>query len=75
MRKYKYAYETPDGRWRIEWNYGACGGGWRVDDTRGEYFCGSCRDHKERNGWGFDGHAAIMPTLTAAKAFVSEWAV
>jgi hypothetical protein len=33
MRKYKYAYETPDGRWRIEYAYGECGGGWKVTDT------------------------------------------
>ena len=67
-RKYKYAYQTPDGRWLIERDYGGCGGGWRVTDTRGEYVCTSCR----RNS---DGHATIEPTLAAAKAFVfTEWA-
>jgi hypothetical protein len=73
-RKYKHAYETPDGRWHIEWYYGGCGGGWLVTDTHGQYICSPCRERYERNGWrGFDGHAAILATLTAAKAFVSEW--
>lgn len=56
MRKYRYAYETQERRWRIERNYGACGGGWTITDMAGE-------------------HSEIRPTLAAAKAFVSEWAV
>jgi hypothetical protein len=68
MRKYKHAYETPDGRWRIERAYGECGGGWHVIDTSGEYLCTSCR-------FNVAGHVTTAPTLAAAKAFVSEWAV
>jgi hypothetical protein len=67
MSKYPYAYTTADGRWLIERAYGACGGGWRVTDTTGEYHCTSCRDG--------GGHVSIEPTLDAAKAFVAEWAV
>jgi hypothetical protein len=63
MRKYDYV--TPDGRWYIQQNRG-CGGGWSVTDTTGEYTCGSCA----RNP---DGHATIVRTLAAAKAFISEW--
>ncbi len=69
MRKHKYAYETPDGRWRIEYAYGVCGGGWRVVDTTGEHAgCHCC--------WrSADDHLTTKPTLAAAKAFVSEWAI
>jgi hypothetical protein len=62
----KYDYTTPDGRWRIE-QYGGCGGGWSVIDTTGKYLCGSCPRS--------DGHATTVRTLSAARAFISEWAV
>jgi hypothetical protein len=64
--KYQHAYRTPDGRWLIQRAYGACGGGWHVIDTSGRYVCTSCRSNR-------DGHATIVRTLTAAKAFVAEW--
>lgn len=67
MRKYRHAYETPDGRWRIERHYGGCGGGWTITDTTGEHVGQSWR--------GPTVHLKVMPTLAAAKAFVSEWAV
>jgi hypothetical protein len=60
--KHKYDYTTPDGRWRVE---KGCTGGWEVTDTAGEYICMSCFGAR---------HAVIVPTLTAAKAFLAEWA-
>jgi hypothetical protein len=63
----KYDYRTADGRWYIE-QYGGCGGGWAVIDTTGEYVCASCR-------YNSDGHATIRRTLSAAKAFIVEWAI
>ena len=60
----KYDYTTPDGRWYIE-EHSGCGRGWIVIDTAGEYICTSCR-----NGVG---HATIVRTLAAARAFIAEW--
>ena len=62
----KWDYITPDGRWYIE-QYSGCGRGWSVTDTTGEYICTSCR-----NGVG---HATIVRTLAAARAFIAEWSV
>jgi hypothetical protein len=58
----RYDYVTPDRRWYVE-TYPGCGGGWSVTDTTGKYVCGSCRDN----------HTTVVRTLTAAKAFISEW--
>jgi hypothetical protein len=66
-RKYKHAYQTADGRWLIERAYGACGGGWNVFDTTGE--------HVGASWYGLTPHLQTLPTLSAAKAFVSEWAI
>ena len=68
-RKYKHAYQTPDGRWHIERAYGACGGGWYIIDTTGEHTgCTCCAISS-------DEHLATVPTLKAAKAFITEWSV
>ncbi len=58
MSKYRYAYQTPDGRWRIERDYGSCRGGWRIDNatTAGTFH-----------------PVTTTPTLAAAKVAISEW--
>jgi hypothetical protein len=61
----RFDYMTPDGRWRLE-QYNGCGGGWSVIDTTGRYVCKSCGVP--------DGHTTTVRTLTAALAFISEWA-
>jgi hypothetical protein len=74
MRKYDYV--SADGRWLIQ-QYGGCGGGWEVIDTTGEWVCTTC-------AWAWDlhdghghapvvRHATVVRTLSAAKAFITEW--
>ena len=60
MSKYRYAYQTPDGRWRIERDYGSCRGGWRIDNatTAGTFH-----------------PVTTTPTLAAARVALTEWAL
>ena len=64
-RRYKWAYQTGDGRWLIQRAYGACGGGWHVIDTTGE--------HVGESWHGPTTELATQRTRAAAEAFLAEW--
>jgi hypothetical protein len=67
MEKYRWAYQTADGRWLIQRAYGECGGGWHIIDTTGE--------HRGQSCYGPTDHLATRSTLAQAKAYLSEWAI
>jgi hypothetical protein len=61
----KYDYQTPDGRWLLK-KQDHCGGpAWSVIDTTGEVF--SSGPH------GRNSYATITRSLSAARAFITEW--